>query len=183
VSDTQPRELRRQEKHQQAQQLREEARQRADRLMSRTWPTWRNRAHRRPLVVAFTLLVLALIGGTLFLEHSTWMWLAWLVGMLVSAPAWAVLRVLTRGVAEKPASALDERDQVLRDRTVYWAYQVTLGSIALVALYLLTHFHQPVPSDRAGLLLLVLMYAGKAAPTMLLAWVLPDDDPADWAAA
>lgn len=161
--------------------LRADMLDRKERRLGRSLPGWRNRAHRRPLVVLFLLIVAAMLTGAHLLTTGTGLALDWGVGVLVSLVPWVLLRILTRGVAETAPAQLDERDRGLRNRVLYRAYVTAIVAMGLAVGYLTVNRHLPDLADHACLFLLVLLWASSAAPTMFLAWTLPDDDPEDLA--
>jgi drug/metabolite transporter (DMT)-like permease len=157
------------------QELRAEMERRRDRAF-RAAPSWRTRARRRAIVALSVMLV----AGAATAVHVELRNPALLVGALLGYFALAiVLRLLTRGIADSPDHQLDERDRAMRDhvwRRAYWAV-----GIALAALVLYATVTQDAPGfgPRMVGMLMVLAWVTVFAPTFVLAWVLPDDDPED----
>lgn len=155
--------------------LRAEMERRRDRVLVSSAPAWRTRRRRRALAVATVVVVLAdLIAAHL---NSTSWWS--LVGILVALLALVLLRVLTRGVAESTDSTLDERDRALRDKVVRWTFFVAPTALIGVGIYARMTGDLPDLAERVTNLAFIAAWASVGTPTLLLAWILSDDDPED----
>ena len=141
-------------------------------------PSWRTRGRRRALVV----LVVAVLAAMAVWAHlnPNEMVLA-LAGIVAVAVLMVVLRVLTRAVAETPRRDLDERDRDLRDAAWRQAYLVTLVVLVLFVGYAMVVGDGPGGGDQAMRVGLALVLGCVSAPTLALAWTLPNDDPEDLA--
>lgn len=144
----------------------------------RSMPSWRTRLRRRLLVGAVGVVVAAAVSGIHVVPANT---LVPLAGMFVGSLVLIALRILTRGVAESVDSQLDERDRRLRDTAVRRAFLLVIGVVAVLACYVAATQGLPGLADRMLGLLITLLWVGGLAPTMVLAWILPDDDPEDLA--
>lgn len=152
-------------------ELRAEMEVRRDRAF-RAAPAWRTRPRRRGLVVllALVLAAAATAPGDVVVV---------VVGLVATCAVGVVLRVLTRGVAESTDAQLDERDRALRDRAIRWSYVIAMCGVAVVTLYVSIAAQQPGLTERVIKVLAVLFVGMIVAPTAVLAWMLPSDDPED----
>ncbi|MCO1575952.1 hypothetical protein M8C13_09305 [Crossiella sp. SN42] len=148
---------------------------------SRQFPDWRTRRHRRRLAVLWTLFPLALIAILLVdLRGTGWFLPLWLGVYLGWLSVWGLLRVLTAALTETMSAALDERQRQLRDRAIFLGYHVGLLTLLPVLAYLLLNMRSPAVGATGAVLLAVAFVVIASAPTVLLAWTLPDDDPEDF---
>ncbi|MFC4945710.1 hypothetical protein [Pseudonocardia sp. GCM10023141] len=144
----------------------------------RAAPTWRTRIRRRLLAGV----VLAIIVASVVLLHllpGAFLPIALL--FVVGCVALVGLRLLTRGVAEGLDAQLDERDRALRDRAVRTSHLLTIGGVAALTLYVAITQGRPDLAERTMSMLVTLAWSAVFAPTLVLAWTLPDDDPEDLA--
>jgi len=135
---------------------------------------------RRRLVLVGALIwlafsVVSLIGGSGF--ASVWSWV--LIAGFVTV--WVILRVLTRDIAERTDGAVDEYEQVQRNRARNAGY-ISALLIALV-LYVVFSLATAQAQDgnlnlllRADDLLLTAFLIPVALPTFLLAWNAPVEE-------
>ncbi|MFC4554759.1 hypothetical protein [Georgenia faecalis] len=157
----------------------------ADRVPSpptgrRPWATSVSASTRRGVVALGGALWVALTAVSVLGDEGQsglWWW-ALVVGYGV---AWQVSRVLVRDVAERRDGAIDEYDQVRRDRVRNVAYAAVLGLVLALYLYLvvtvnLAERDEPTFLLRAPELAFAAFLAGAALPTFLLAWTTPDDE-------
>ncbi|MCK2244070.1 MULTISPECIES: hypothetical protein [unclassified Crossiella] len=148
---------------------------------SRRLPRWRTRRHRRRLAVAWSLFPVFLVVVLLTdLRGTGWflpLWLALYAGWL---SVWGLLRVLTAALVETLSPSLDERQRELRDRAIFLGYQFGLLTLLPLLAYLLLNQRSPDLGINASILLAIAFVVLAAAPTALLAWVLPDDHPEDF---
>ncbi|ASO22807.1 hypothetical protein FHR81_005128 [Actinoalloteichus hoggarensis] len=154
-------------------------RRRLERL-GRTLPGWRDRAHRRPLAVACgaTALagaVVAVASGGEPGSHQ----LLWLALVLLWVVQWIVLRVVTSGISESSSLVLDEREKALRDRTTRYGFitAMTLNGAICGALGSLDG--REVTAAHLAAVIASVTLLSSTVPVGVLAWTLPDDDPAD----
>lgn len=144
--------------------------------MKRSGPERASRGTRRAVVIVwgaiFVALVLrALLGGADSGLETVWglTFAAWLV-------PWIALRRMTMGITERPAGELDERELELRSRFVSLGYYVALLGGSLVALYLTAAAHtDPDGALRGAQLLLAMLGAAAAFPTVAYAWTAQDE--------
>lgn len=144
----------------------------------RSMPSWRTRVRRRLVVGAVGVVAVAAVTGIHLAPAAT---LVPPAGMFVGSLVLIVLRLLTRGVAESVDSRLDEHDQRLRDTAIRRSFFLVLGAVAVLVCYVTATQRLPGLADRTLGLLITLLWVGGFAPTMVLAWILPDDDPEDLA--
>jgi heme A synthase len=102
-----------------------------------------------------------------------------LVGIVVVAALMVMLRLLTRAVAETPRRDLDERDRDLRDAAWRQAYVLTLVALAVFVTYAMVVGGAPEAGNQAMRMGVVFLLCCVSAPTLALAWTLPNDDPED----
>jgi hypothetical protein len=141
-------------------------------------PSWRTQTRRRLLA----LLVVAVVAVMAVWAHVNPSEIGLpLTGLGVVAVLMMAPRVLTRAVAETPRRDLDERDRGLRDAAWRQAYVVTLVVLALFVGYVMVAGGGPDAGDQAMRMGGALVLGCVSAPTLVLAWTLPDDDPADLA--
>jgi hypothetical protein len=158
------------------QKLRAEMERHRDRTF-RAAPSWRTRARRRSLVA---VVLLAVVASMISIHLAPRSFLLSVGGLfLVACVPLVGLRVLTRGVAESPDSQLDERDRTLRDGAVRRSYFLLIAAAALLTGYVAITEHAPDLGSRVMSLLVTIAWSAAMAPTLLLAWTLPDDDPED----
>ncbi|APU17643.1 MULTISPECIES: hypothetical protein [Actinoalloteichus] len=161
-------------------EIRVGAHQRRLERLDRTLPAWRDRAHRRPLVVTCGatavagVLVTVTSGG-----EPSWRQLLWLGLVVLWIAQWILLRVVTRGISESSTLVLDERESALRDRATRYGFitAMTLNGAVCGALGSLGA-QQVTAAHLAVVIASVTLFCG-TVPVGVLAWTLPDDDPAD----
>lgn len=129
---------------------------------------WRTQKLRRVQVVcAFSALALY-VGGAL-LGFA----LASLAGLLLFLATALLLRFTTRGMADLPASMLDERQLAVRNAIYVAAYRLTGGLFAVLAIVCigLTWMNHPQISTAASLqTLLGALFLALVTPSCLVAW-------------
>lgn len=128
----------------------------------------RPQGRRRSLVMLFVLgLVAYVMGGPLALPWLTLAGLTVLLGVAV------LLRITTRGVADLPTDALDERQVMVRNATYVSAYRLTgsfFAVLALVCVGLAWMGQQAVSTDVAMQVLFGCLFASMAIPSCVVAW-------------
>lgn len=148
-------------------------------MMDRSGTRWRDRRTRRVVVLLWALILAALVLRALLGEADSGLDTVWGLTFAAWAVPWAVLRRMTLGVTERPADELDERELELRSRFVSLGYYVALLGGSLVVLYLIAAAHVvPDGTMRGAQLLLALLGAAAALPTVAYAWVA-EDEPED----
>ncbi|MGW0517067.1 hypothetical protein [Crossiella sp. NPDC003009] len=148
---------------------------------SRMLPRWRTQSRRRLLVALWLVFPVALIAILLTIPRETGLFLPlWLTVYGGWLAVWRVLRVLTSAITETMSTTLDERQRQLRDQAVLAGYSLGLLTLLPLIAYLLIRNGDPDLGRTAGVLLAVDLALLAAAPTVLLAWALPDDDPEDF---
>lgn len=114
-------------------------------------------------VVSAAMVVLSFISdGNAF--KNVW-WIAALAGWLL---LWGLLRSMTRGVAERPTTGLDERERGLRDRVSFIGFQCAVAAGMVVVLLMVVFQNQPAMIERMPALLASLMLTSSALPSVLL---------------
>ena len=154
-----------------------ESARRRNQILTTSAPAWRTRRRRRALAVLTVLVVVA----DLVVAHLSAQQYLPFIGIVVGTLGFIALRVLTRGVAERSNSTLDEHDRALRDQVVRWSFAVAPTALVLIAIYAGITQHMPDLSDRITNLALVAAWASVGIPTLVLGWILPDDDLEDLA--
>jgi multisubunit Na+/H+ antiporter MnhB subunit len=114
-------------------------------------------------VVSPVMVVLSLTSdGNAF--QNSW-WIVAFVGWLV---LWGLLRSMTRGVAERPSTGLDERERGLRDRVSFIGFQCAVAAGMVVVLLMVVFQNQPEMIERMPALLASLMLTSSALPSIIL---------------
>jgi hypothetical protein len=154
-----------------------------ERRRERKLPGWRDRRHRRPLVLVMllgcVLLVVAAVGGG---RGQPWLFAAlWWSGLVVWSTGFLLLRTLTGKMTSSFSSLLDEREREWRHRVTYIGHCVLSGLMVVSVFYGFTIAEQEDASWRATLMTAALLVLGISTPTLVLGWTLPDDDPDDFA--
>jgi hypothetical protein len=153
-----------------------------ERDRARRLPGWRTRSRRRTLA-------LGMIGGNLLLLiaaaiarlETIWVFLVlWCAGFLVWFTFWSLLRVVSGKMNSAFLSLLDEREQQWRHRVTYIGFQAVVYLVLVAMLYTLAISRQPDGAFRGAVMLAALLVLGTSAPTVVLGWTLPDDDPEDF---
>lgn len=160
---------------------RPEMRDDAERLRERAYrsmPSWRTRARRRTLVALVLAIAVAAVVGVHLAPGVIYVPL---VGVVAGCVPFLALRLLTRGVAESADGKLDERDRILRDTAMRRSFVVLMYGVGALLAYVVVTQGFPHLADRLIGLLITAAWAGSIAPTLALAWSLPDDDPDDLA--
>ncbi len=130
-----------------------------------SFDSWRTRPRRRLLVLGVALGLLAYVAG-----ETARLPLLTLGGLILFGAAALLVRVTTRGVADYPADALDERQIAVRDNSYLQAYRF-LGGVVAVALLAVIAFAGPVVSRQVLLTALTAtIFALVAAPSCVVAW-------------
>ena len=150
------------------------------------WNWARRRRARRALIAAYllTLAALATVGWIDALQNG-WrghgsLWIAILAAVLVEQ---AVLDKATRGLFRLPVQELDERQRAVRDLGYRYGFRIVAGAAtALLAagLYLPT---DRLLTDTNRLdwiaIAVAVVYLLWMVPTMVVAWLEPDDPTVD----
>jgi hypothetical protein len=150
------------------------------------WKRARRRRVRRALIAAY-LVTLAALGAVGWIDAlqggqrdgvTGILWLGFLVAGLVE---WSVLDKATRGLFKLHSRELDERQRVLREVGYRYGFRLLAGAttaILALALYL------PVDRLVGGTnrlqwlaIAIAVVYLVWMVPTMVVAWILPDDPP------
>lgn len=154
-----------------------ESARRRDHILTASAPAWRTRRRRRALAVLTVLVVVA----NLVVAHLSFQQYLPLIGIVVGTLGFVALRVLTRGVADQSDGMLDEHDRALRDKVVRWSFVVAPVALILIAVYAGITQLMPDLSDRITNLAIIAAWASVGIPTLVLGWILPDDNPEDLA--
>lgn len=99
--------------------------------------------------------------------------LVWRLLLILVGVLWCRLRRHTRGITERSATRLDERDLARRNDTAWWGFTAAAGAGAVVGLTLLVGARMDSVDprtllDRSGSTLIALMLSSAALPSMLL---------------
>lgn len=137
-------------------------------LNDQRFPSWRTQPRRRFLVVALCLGLLAFLAAQP-LDNP---FLA-LAGLLTFLATWLMLRLTTRGVADLPDPALDERQVFVRDRSYLHAYRIVGASLAVLVIaaeawHVITR--APIPADLVTRVCSTFLFLALAAPSCVVAW-------------
>lgn len=148
-----------------------------------------SRGRRRLIVAGLYLLLLATVsalsGGPQdalpsILGVPPVTYLIWLVTAQLTC--FMLLNYSVRGLLLGNAY-IDERERELRDRATAAAYQILIGAIGFISLYVvgasIFKLGLPMPSTAWQLLLLLipLGWLATSLPQSVLAWTLPDSEP------
>ncbi|MFD9895917.1 hypothetical protein ACFWY9_41785 [Amycolatopsis sp. NPDC059027] len=153
-----------------------------ERRRERRLPAWRTRRRRRQLVVLVLLGDLVLIASAAsFKLAPPWFALGtWFGGFAIGAIGFVLLRILTGRMSGGFSRLLDEREREWRHRITFVAY-LTLTFLMVVAMfYGLLISQQHDSGVRGAMMLAALLVTGSTVPTIVLGWLLPDDDPEDF---
>lgn len=129
------------------------------------------------LAAAQLLAATVLVLTSAMVEDALSQW-GWQLNLVVIAVLWLVLRRRTRGVADRSAAGLDERDLAARNHTSWWGYVVALLGGTATALVLVIAARVQVHDvqsflDRAGTTLTALMLLAAVVPTAIMAATTP----------
>lgn len=147
--------------------------------MNRSGTGWRSRSTRRAMALVWGAVFVALVLRALLGQADSGLDTVWGLTFAAWLVPWIALRRMTMGITERPAGELDERELELRSRFVSLGYYVALLGGSLVVLYLIAASHtDPDGAIRGAQLLLALLGAAAALPTVAYAWVA-EDEPED----
>jgi hypothetical protein len=153
-------------------------------IRARKLPDWRTRSRRRALSLGMLCgNVVLLVAAAIAQLDRVWVFLVlWCVGFLIWFVFWSLLRVVSGKMNSAILSLLDEREQQWRHRVTYIGFQavVYLALIGMLYILILAISRQPDGAFRGAVMLAALVVLGTSAPTVVLGWTLPDDDPEDF---
>lgn len=133
----------------------------------------RGRDVRRRLVVSFYLVVLVIPPVAIWSGSDVSSLLLLAISMLIGM----ALGIAVRGIADKPDGYLDERQLQLRNAAYFRAYWIcAVIAVASAAGMARVWQHDQVLGYAVFVSLVMLI---TVQPTLMLAWVLPDDDDED----
>ncbi len=129
---------------------------------------WRTQKRRRMQVIcALASLALYISGALLGFPVAS------LCGLVLFLALALLLRITTNGLADLPASALDERQLAVRNATYVAAYRVTgglIGVLAIICIGLTCFDHSQISTSASLEALLGALFIAIVTPSCLLAW-------------
>ncbi|AOS65795.1 hypothetical protein [Actinoalloteichus hymeniacidonis] len=157
-----------------------ETHQRRMNRLHRALPHWRDRRHRRPLVVTCAITVLVSTAMAIAVGPApSAAYLIWLAITLVWVWQWIVLRLITSGISESSTLVLDERETALRDRATRYGFLAAMMLNGALTGALGARGFEPVGAVQLSLIIASATLICGTVPVGFLAWTLPDDDPED----
>lgn len=148
-------------------------------------PRMRSRARRRALVVALSMIYLAMITiAVLTYWDVTGAYIGWAVATAAMLAGWTTLQVVTVRGGDAPRGALDERELAQRDSARSIGLTITQTAVFVPAAILIFVSSGGGGSNAlaymCGLLTLTAVLIGGTSPAMILAWSRPDDPPDEY---
>ncbi|WP_016700583.1 hypothetical protein [Actinoalloteichus spitiensis] len=141
------------------------------------FPSLRPRRRRRAVVLCHAVLAAALVLTTASVDALDGAFLlVYLPVYLLCVLSWFLLRVLTNTIAESTATTLDEWERTLRDRLTHVSFQLVIPANVCVAAYLVITADSPRSAVSGAAVLAAVTFLLACLPTVLLAWMLPDED-------
>ncbi|MCP2332511.1 hypothetical protein [Actinoalloteichus caeruleus] len=154
-----------------------EAQHRWRERQSSWFPSLRQRRRRRAAVLCHALLAASLVVTTASVDSlGDAFLLVYLPVYLLCVLSWFLLRVLTNTIAESMTTTLDEWERTLRDRLTHVSFQLVIPANLCVAAYLVVTADSPRSAVSGAAVLAAVTFLLACLPTVLLAWMLPDED-------
>lgn len=153
-----------------------------ERRRTRRLPGWRTRRRRRMVASLCAVGLASMIAGTLtmFLEDDVPFLVLWFGGYVLWFVTIFLLRTLTGKMSTAFSTLLDERERQWRHRVNQVGYHALVYLMALSFVYMVIIGGQPDAAVRGAMFMASMLGVGISLPTLLLGWLIPDDDPEDF---
>lgn len=136
------------------------------------WSPLRTRRFRRPLVIAYVVVLVAVLAVSLLdSQVNEWVTVLGLSGSFVLMVGYLVVRTSVRNLADAPDELLDERQIAVRNEVYLHAYRLTVLPILVAIAFYVFEVKSP------EYLLISMMMTLAALPSLVLGWTLPGESP------